>query len=86
VSFLLADYTFTDNTQDYLINDWTTVSLVALSDDTRSLQFVLESSDNGPFGMNTPAYFAVDNIQYAPIPEPAAALAVLLGFIYFRKR
>ncbi len=59
----LADYRFSDNNQDYILNTWETVEfsdteiLVA-----RKLKFILSSSDNGDFGMNTPAYFAIDNL------------------------
>jgi hypothetical protein len=37
------------------------------------LGFALTSTDNGAFGMNTPAYFAMDNLAVVPIPEPSAA-------------
>lgn len=60
--FYLADYRFEDNTQDYVIEDWTTFDLTSLSDASR-LQFRLSSSDVGDFGMNTPAYFAIDQLQ-----------------------
>lgn len=71
VNFYLADYRFANNAQDYIINNWTTVSLSALSPATRSLGFQLFSSDIGPYGMNTPTYFALGSIQVASVPEPA---------------
>ena len=37
------------------------MSLITLSG-AESLAFTLTSTDNGPYGMNTPAFFAVDNI------------------------
>lgn len=74
VNFYLADYRFANNTQDYIINNWTTVSLSALSPATRSLGFQLFSSDVGTYGMNTPAYFALGSIQVASVPEPASLL------------
>ncbi len=61
----LADYRFADSTQDYILDQWTTVDLLPLNSaigNARYLQFELESSDNGSFGMNTPAYFALDNL------------------------
>lgn len=61
--FYLADYRFEDNTQDYVIDEWTTVDLTSLSDAGR-LEFRLSSSDVGDFGMNTPAYFAIDQLQF----------------------
>jgi hypothetical protein len=53
------------------------VDLTLLGAATR-LTFGLSSSDNGPFGMNTPAYFALDSLTVTPVPEPGAlALAGL---------
>lgn len=62
VPFLLADYTFEDNSQDYLVYEWTTVDLSPLGS-ARYLLFDLNSSDVGDFGMNTPAFFALDNLM-----------------------
>ena len=63
VDFLLADYTFEDNSRDYIIFSWTTVDLTPLGN-ARYLLFDLNSSDVGQFGMNTPAYFAMDNLTW----------------------
>ena len=62
VDVYLADYRFDDNSQDYILDDWTFVDLSSLGD-VDSLSFVLSSSDNGAYGMNTPAYFCVDDIS-----------------------
>jgi len=62
VPFYLADYRFEDNTQDYIVQDWTTVDLYDLGQ-VDSVVFRLSSSDVGDFGMNTPAYFCMDNID-----------------------
>lgn len=61
VNFYLADYRFADNSQDFIIDAWTMVDLTSLNT-VDSLTFALSSSDNGDYGMNTPAYFCVDNI------------------------
>ena len=61
VDVFLADYQFTDNSLDYILDDWLTVDLMPVSN-ARSLAFSLSSSDVGNFGMNTPSYFAVDDI------------------------
>ena len=66
----LADYRFADNQQDYILTDWLNVDLDSLSD-ADSLEFFLHSSDVGSNGMNTPAYFAVDQIK---LTEPAVFL------------
>lgn len=63
VEFYLADYRFANNTQDYIINTWETVDLSPLGE-VQFLEFELASSDVGQFGMNTPAYFAFDNLTY----------------------
>jgi hypothetical protein len=66
----LADYRFADNTQDYIQKDWTTVSLTS-SETLGRLKFNLTSSDEGQWGMNTPAFFAIDDLSagFANIEE-----------------
>ena len=69
VDFYLADFT---NGNSYIVDQWTTVDLSSLKGAV-SLEFVLTSSDTGMFGMNTPSYFAVDNItlkKKTDTPEP----------------
>ena len=61
VEFLLADYRFDDNTKDYIVDTWERVDLSPLGTVSK-LTFKLESSDTGEYGMNTPAYFAFDNL------------------------
>ena len=61
INFYLADYRFADNSQDYIIDAWTFVDLTSLNT-IDSLTFELSSSDNGAYGMNTPAYFCMDDI------------------------
>lgn len=60
VSFYLADFRNTDSSKNYIVNDWQWVNLLPLGK-VDSLMFRLKSSDNGTFGMNTPAYFCIDN-------------------------
>jgi len=60
VTFLLADGTD-------IVDSWTWVDLSSLGS-VKSLEFGLTSSDNGAFGMNTPAYFAMDSLN-----DPAVA-------------
>ena len=66
VDFYLADYRFEDNSLDYVVTDWTWVELTSLGPDVATLHFALSSSDNGDWGMNTPAYFAVDDVTFVP--------------------
>ena len=61
VDVFLADYRFSDNALDYILDEWVTVDLGPVAN-ARSLSFSVNSSDVGVFGMNTPSYFAVDDI------------------------
>ena len=62
VEFYLADYRFEDNAKDYILDEWTWVDLTSLGP-VKSLEFSLTSSDTGDWGMNTPAYFCLDNLN-----------------------
>ncbi len=62
INFFLADYRFEDNTLDYIIDEWTYVDLTSLGE-LDNLLFSLSSTDNGVYGMNTPAYFCVDKLE-----------------------
>ena len=59
---MLADYTSADNTKDYISNVWNELDLSSFGE-IKSLIFSLSSSDNGDYGMNTPAYFCLDNVS-----------------------
>ena len=63
VLFYLADYRFSDNTQDYIVRKWETVDLSSIQGTVYSLSFKFESSDVASWGINTPAYFAIDNLS-----------------------
>ncbi|MCE5302958.1 MAG: DUF4465 domain-containing protein [Planctomycetaceae bacterium] len=58
-----------------VLTAWETVDLTSLGD-AATLVFDLTSSDTGAWGMNTPAYFAMDNLVLASVPEPST-LALL---------
>jgi hypothetical protein len=66
VDFYLADYRFTNNAEDYIVTDWTWLDLSSIGPNVTTLHFSLSSSDNGAWGMNTPAYFAIDEISTTP--------------------
>ena len=76
VEFILADYRNLGGTPNYIVDQWTWVDLTGLGD-VRSLGFSFDSSDVGDFGINTPQYFAIDNLT--TIPEPSTALLLGLG-------
>jgi hypothetical protein len=81
IDFYLADYRFADNGEDYIVNTWEYVDLSFLGV-VKSLEFSLSSSDVGKWGMNTPAYFALDTI----IPEPTTMALLALGSLLISKR
>ena len=62
VDFYLADYRFADNSFDFVVDTWTTVDVSGLVGASR-LSIGLTSSDTGMFGINTPAYVALDNLE-----------------------
>jgi hypothetical protein len=62
----LADYRFADSTKDFILNDWKYLDFNNdMEEDvsTDSITFAFESSDNGTWGMNTPAYFCMDDFN-----------------------
>jgi len=87
IEFYLADFRFEDNLQDYIVNTWQTIDLTSIGN-ARILEFSLDSSDVGSWGMNTPAYFALDNLVFQTaggnggevIPEPASIGILGTGF------
>lgn len=63
LDFYLADFRFTDNSKDYILDKWTWVDLSELKGSNK-LRFTLISSDNSFGYMNTPGYFCLDNVNY----------------------
>jgi hypothetical protein len=75
VNFYLADYRFEDNSQDYIVDEWTFVDVSSLGA-VDSLAFSLSSSDVGQFGINTPTFFCIDNIQIGNLVSSSEELLV----------
>lgn len=65
LEFYLADYRFPASNDDYIVDTWELIDLSQLNHPSKSVEFLLESSDNGQWGMNTPAYFSIDDVSYA---------------------
>ncbi|MCU0792861.1 MAG: DUF4465 domain-containing protein, partial [Opitutaceae bacterium] len=78
VTVYLADYRFADNALDYVIDDWTGVDLTGLGSAVTTIRLSFASSDTSVFGINTPTYVAIDDLEFVAVPEPSAA-AVLAG-------
>jgi hypothetical protein len=82
VEFKLADYTSGDNSLDYLLSTWEYVDLSSLGP-VKGLEFMLSSSDVGEWGMNTPAYFAMDHLV---VPEPTTIVLLAIGAMAVGRR
>ncbi|MBI2723017.1 MAG: DUF4465 domain-containing protein [Bacteroidetes bacterium] len=59
--FYLADYRFANNSQDYIVQNWLWFNTTALGQ-VDSVKFIMYSSDNGQFGINTPTFFSIDDV------------------------
>ncbi|MEZ4898778.1 MAG: DUF4465 domain-containing protein [Saprospiraceae bacterium] len=57
----LADFRADDVAEDRLLHEWTYTDLSALGG-ADSILFTMQSSDVGIYGINTPTYFALDNV------------------------
>jgi hypothetical protein len=86
ITVFLADYRFANNALDYILTDWLTVDLAPLNA-ARSVALTFESSDVGPFGINTPTYLALDNLRIQTLPEPVGGLpGALVALACLRRR
>ncbi len=75
VDFFLANYTSPSSTP---VSSWTLVDLTKLAG-AQSLSFDYASSDVGDFGINTPEYFAMDDLTLHTVPEPTSFGLALAG-------
>lgn len=60
--FYLADYRFSNNEEDYILNTWEWFDLSTLGA-VNTISFSLSSSKNNSGGMVTPAYFCIENFN-----------------------
>ena len=70
-AYYLADYRPDGTAADFIVKDWKLAD-AGFSNPFDSLGFELSSSDVGSFGMNTPAYFCLDNLiteNLSPVKE-----------------
>jgi hypothetical protein len=84
--FYLAD--LRGATPPGLLATWEWFDLTSLGA-VDSIRFSFSGSDVGTFGLNTPAYFAMDDVTYAPVPEPGTwmlgTVAVVAGWVLRRR-
>ncbi|HEX5067829.1 MAG TPA: DUF4465 domain-containing protein [Myxococcota bacterium] len=83
LEFYLADFRFADNGQDYIVDSWVSVDLSGLGP-VRGLDFTMDSSDSAFGFLNTPAYFALDDLGYTVVPEPGTGALLALGLAGLR--
>jgi hypothetical protein len=81
VEFYLADFRSPNNANDYIVKDWQWVDLSSIGYGD-SLLFTLSSSDTGQFGMNTPAYFCLDNFTVTLVPDAITSVSGPIAKIY----
>jgi hypothetical protein len=63
IDHYLADFRSSNNSEDYIMDEWETVDLTPFQG---GMSFTMElfSSDTGAFGINTPLFFAIDNLGF----------------------
>ena len=62
-----------------ILAGWSWFNLTALGA-VDHVDFAFSGSDSGAFGLNTPAYFAMDDLTFVAVPEPAVGLALVSAF------
>ncbi|MFW6257265.1 MAG: DUF4465 domain-containing protein, partial [Prolixibacteraceae bacterium] len=77
IDYYLADFRFENDEEDYIINSWKWLDLSELGEVSK-LRFSMSSSDMGEWGMNTPAYFCIDQLNHQDIaPELVNPIATI---------
>lgn len=62
VEVFLADFRNSDNTKDSITRYWKWVDLLPLGN-VDSIALLVNSSDRGQFGINTPTFYSIDNMK-----------------------
>jgi len=87
----LADYRGDPGTH-FVQQSWEYLDLSPLGTGIARLSLSVESTDIGAYGMNTPAYIAIDDLLLGatPVPEPGAVALILgllsLWLVFHRRR
>jgi hypothetical protein len=75
IEFFLADFTYSINSYDYILDSWKWIDLSKFGRISK-LEFSLRSTDNGNWGMNTPGYFCIDNLNHEVLTSSPEILQV----------
>ncbi|MFW5774053.1 MAG: DUF4465 domain-containing protein [Tangfeifania sp.] len=78
MDYYLADFRFDENEKDYIVNDWQWVDLSSFGEISK-LRFSLSSSDMGDWGMNTPGYFCIDQLNHQDLPPEIVNPVATIG-------
>lgn len=100
IAFYLADFRFSNNSLDYIVDNWQWVNTSNLGK-VDSVVFTMYSSDIGQYGINTPLFFAIDNfttdgevtgvaekkeaIKVSLFPNPVKSFLTVMSESYFSK-
>jgi hypothetical protein len=76
-TFYLAD--FRDG-KSLIVTTWDLLDLTPLGQ-SASIGLSWDSSDTGPFGINTPTYVAIDALTLVPVPEPTTWVLALAAAV-----
>lgn len=68
-----------------ILSEWLFADLSGLGT-VKALQFSFASSDTGQYGINTPTYFAMDNLTSVPIPATLWLLGSAVGMLGLKTR
>ncbi len=93
----LADFRDVDNSKDFILDSWKWVDLRPFGV-VDSFSYIIQSSDTGAFGINTPLYFCIDvfnttfeglpNYTYTPglkvYPNPSSQFVNIISEMSFQ--
>lgn len=82
--FYLADYRFTNNSEDFVVNKWEWFDLSNLGT-VKSVRFGVESTKQNQWGITTPTYFCMDDFNGTPptLPNQPPYVANYIPDVYF---
>ncbi len=76
LEYYLADYRSTNEAEHYMLTDWKWIDLSPLGK-VKSITIRMDGSRKGDYGLNTPAYFCMDNLG-ATRPEGTSIESISL--------